>query len=416
MSVNETPSLAFDHSAPHTSRPPRVLVLTAGFGEGHNAAARALAAAFQKIDGLHTAKIIDAFELASPRFNAAARRFYLRLINDAPQLWSRIYDWIGQSDLVPRRLWFFRGEIRVLAELLARERPTAICCTYPLYGFLLNRIARDHPGIVPPVFNVVTDSISIHPLWWRAGGDGWFMPNEDSAAVLDRVGINPAAVHVSGFPVPAFFSEQAGVLSPPDLTAGVSPRVLHIINSGTLHAEETARRLLTETDWSITCAVGRDRKLQDKLQRLATRRKQPGQILGWTDQIPHLLMTHHAVVSKAGGATTQESIAALCPMIVSQIVPGQEEGNYELLRRHSAGALAQTPDAVLHQLRRAFADNGRVWREWRSALRPLAYPDAAKGIAQHVLRATTPKSAAALRPASRLPGSLPDLKSSAAHA
>ena len=33
-------------------------------------------------------------------------------------------------------------------------------------------------------------------------------------------------------------------------------------------------------------------------------------------------MTHHAVVSKAGGATTPEAINALCPMVVSQVVPG----------------------------------------------------------------------------------------------
>ena len=99
-------------------------------------------------------------------------------------------------------------------------------------------------------------------------------------------------------------------------------------------------------------------------------------------------MTHHVVVSKAGGATTQESIAALCPMIVSQVVPGQEEGNYELLRRHRAGALAETPDAVINALTRAFADRGRVWREWRAALRPLARPDAAGDIARHVLAAS----------------------------
>jgi processive 1,2-diacylglycerol beta-glucosyltransferase len=161
--------------------------------------------------------------------------------------------------------------------------------------------------------------------------------------------------------------------------------VLHIINSGTRHAEETARRLLAETSWDITCAVGRDTRLQARLKRIAANRAQPAQILGWTDQIPRLLMTHHAVVSKAGGATTQESIAALCPMIVSQVVPGQEEGNYELLRRHEAGALAETPDAVIAQLTRAFADRGRVWRQWRAALRPLARPDAAGDIALHVL-------------------------------
>jgi processive 1,2-diacylglycerol beta-glucosyltransferase len=54
-------------------------------------------------------------------------------------------------------------------------------------------------------------------------------------------------------------------------------------------------------------------------------------------------MSHHVVISKAGGATTREAIAARCPMLVSQIVPGQEEGNYELLRRHGVGALAETP-------------------------------------------------------------------------
>ena len=28
-------------------------------------------------------------------------------------------------------------------------------------------------------------------------------------------------------------------------------------------------------------------------------------ILGWTNRIPELLMTHHVAISKAGGATTQ---------------------------------------------------------------------------------------------------------------
>ena len=35
--------------------------------------------------------------------------------------------------------------------------------------------------------------------------------------------------------------------------------------------------------------------------------------------------------SKAGGATTQEAIAAKCPMIINQVVPGQEEGNARLI-------------------------------------------------------------------------------------
>jgi processive 1,2-diacylglycerol beta-glucosyltransferase len=95
-------------------------------------------------------------------------------------------------------------------------------------------------------------------------------------------------------------------------------------------------------------------------------------------------MTHHAVISKAGGATTQESIAAHCPMIVNQVVPGQEEGNCELLRRHGIGARAETPAEVLAQLQRAFADGGAVWQGWHERVRALACPRASLDIIEFV--------------------------------
>lgn len=364
----------------------RIVILTAGFGEGHNAAARALAQGFERQDPPEAPVVVDVFALSSPGFDRIARTLYLKLINHAPRVWSRIYSWIDRTRFIQHRLWIFRREIKVLAALLRQKRPVAVCCTYPLYAFFLEQIAREG-GPTPLVFNIVTDSISIHSLWWRARCDGWFLPNEDSAAVLRDAGVSPASLQICGFPVPAFFGENAALLSPPVPAGGVSPRVLHIINSGTRGAEETARRLLLHTPWDITCAVGRDKALQIRLEKIAAVRGHPTRILGWTNQMPRLLMTHHLVVSKAGGATTQEAIAALCPMIICQVVPGQEEGNYELLRRHQAGALATSPADVVAQLNRALADDGALWRRWRAALRPLARPDAAGDIARSVLAA-----------------------------
>ncbi len=369
----------------------KILILTASFGEGHNAAARALAAAFDREAGSGTAVISDVFALAAPRYNELVRRTYLSLINRAPHLWVRFYRWSDRSSLARGSLGqrFFFRELRVLRQVLDREKPDAVCCTFPVATLLLEHIARTG-GPALPRYNVVTDSISIHSIWCRGACDGWFVPNEDSAAVVLRSGLSPERVHVSGFPVPAIFSEQTGLLVPPVLATGAAPRVLHIINSGTRGAEETARRLLAEEDWEVTCAVGRNEALQRSLTALAAGRRRPATILGWTKEVPRLLMTHHVVVSKAGGATTQEAINALCPMVVSQVVPGQEEGNYELLRRHGAGMLAETPDAVIAALRLAFADRGRVLRDWRAALSSLAHPTAARDIAQHVLAASEP--------------------------
>jgi processive 1,2-diacylglycerol beta-glucosyltransferase len=369
----------------------RVLVLTAGFGEGHNAAARNLAAAFDAALMPGAARVADVFALASPRLNAVSRRGYLALINRAPRVWQSIYGWLDRSQFPQRSLRLLRSETRVLGELLAAERPAAVCCTYPVYAFMLAQLAREGRAVAP-WFNIVTDAISINSIWWRAPCAGWFVTDADSANVLLRAGVAPGLVHDCGFPTPSFIAEHAH-LAPPDLScgepsqtaAGARPRVLCVINSVTRDATAMLRPLLAETDWELTIAVGRDARLRRTLEKLAAGRAAPTTILGWTDQIPRLLLTHHLVLSKAGGATTQESIAARCPMIVNQIVPGQEEGNYELLRRHGAGALAETPAAILAACRRAFADDGRVWREWRAALTRLSRPAAARDIAARVL-------------------------------
>jgi len=362
----------------------RLLILTAGFGEGHNAAARNLAAAAAQLAGPDAAAVVDLFALTSPRFNRLARRAYLAAINGSPRLWSGFYAWSHRSGILPRQVWMLRAEQRVLQTLLARERPAVVCGTFPVYAFLYRRLAG--AGVpLPPYYNVVTDSISIHSLWTGAGCAGWFVPNEETAEVMRRMAVPPGRLHALGFPVPAFFGEHARNLTPPDLAAGEVPRVLYIIHSGVRHAGETARRLLANTDWDLTFAVGRDERLRRQLDQLAAGRPRPARVLGWTNEVPRLLMTHHVVISKAGGATTQEAIAARCPMLVNQVVPGQEEGNYELLRRHDVGALVETPEAAIAALRRAFADRGAVWSRWRAALAPLARPDASRAIAARLL-------------------------------
>ena len=360
----------------------RILILTAAYGEGHNAAAHALAAAFNE-DLPGTAIVVDVFALSCPKLNSVIRRGYLAAINGTPRLWKRVYALMDQPWFMSSGLWMLRAQSRMLERIIEREQPVAICSTFPTYASLLQRFVREDQLAIPH-FNIVTDSISINSVWWRPGCDGWYVPNEDSAEVMRAAGVDPARLHVLGFPVTPYFRKNEGLVSRPDLAAGAAPRILYIVNSGTRNAEATARLLLAEGDWEVTCTVGRDEALKKTLTEVARNRGRRAEILGWTDRIPELLMTHHVVVSKAGGATTQEAIAARCPMIVNQVVPGQEEGNCELLMRHGAGALATTPEAVVRTLKGAFSERGRKWAEWLAALEPMARPDSARAIAAHV--------------------------------
>lgn len=374
-----------------------VWILTASYGEGHNAAARSLVAAFDAVGGEGTGRLMDPLATLSPRRDRRARAAYYWIINRLPKVWSAFYAWLDRTRPLPGKLWMLKKEMQWLEQQLREDPPAAICSTYPVFAFMLERIARE-TGLRVPFYNVVTDSISINSMWWLAECHGWFLPNEDSANVLREAEIPSDRLHVMGFPVAPVFADPEKRQAAPLITAAERPRVLFIITSGSHLAIETAKLLLDETDWAVTFAVGRDADLRWRIERAATGRLAPCEILGWTDRIPELLMTHHAVISKAGGATTQEAIAAHCPMIVNQIVPGQEEGNYEILHRHNIGGLAESPERVVQTLRDAFADDGKIWRGWHQRVSDLARPSAAADTATFVLRRHRPNFSAAIQP------------------
>jgi len=366
----------------------KVLILTAGYGEGHNSAARALQAAFNECPGIES-ELVDLFALRAPRLNNVSRRGYLQLINTAPRIWSRLYRWLDES---PRAPWLFRtlGSHRhLLGRIIAEKQPVAIVSTYPVYAWLLNQLRREGHFFCPH-FTVVTDALSINSVWYRTASAGWFVTDHDSAAYLRVRGVPAEKVHVSGFPVALAFADRAPHFVPPEPASPARPRrVLFMINTGRAAARAITRVLLQLPGWHLTITAGRDESLRRELLALAKDAPAKCEVLGWTDRIPELLMTHHIAISKAGGATTQESINALCPLLVSQIVPGQEEGNYELIRRHEAGALAETPEQIVAILQRLFADDAQLWRHWRTNLRKLAQPHAARTIAAAVLAGST---------------------------
>ena len=364
----------------------KILILTAGFGEGHNSAARALKSAFDEQPGCE-AELVDIFALRAPRLNHLSRRGYLKLINTAPKVWSQFYRWLDRSPRAPALLRTLGSHRRLLGRLIAEKQPVALVSTYPVYAWLLNSLRQEGQPICPH-FTVITDALTINSLWYRTPSAGWFVTDKDSAAFLRGRGVEAGRIHVSGFPVNLGFADRPAAWQPPALTAQAPRKVLFMINSGRGPALRIARELLQHRNWRITFTAGRDATLRRQLEALAAGAPAAAEVLGWTDRIPELLMTHHVAISKAGGATTQESINALCPLIVSQIIPGQEEGNFELLHRNDAGALAETPTEIVSTLQRAFAGDAVLWQLWRENLRSLARPAAARVIAGHVLGRT----------------------------
>ncbi len=131
--------------------------------------------------------------------------------------------------------------------------------------------------------------------------------------------------------------------------------------------------------------VGRDERLRKTVEAVRAEAGRDFEIVGWTDQLPRLMLESHLLISKAGGATVQETIAAKCPMIINQIVPGQEEGNARLIEETRSGVIATTPAAISAAVQQAFADDARFWREWSENIRRISRPRAPLEIAELLL-------------------------------
>jgi processive 1,2-diacylglycerol beta-glucosyltransferase len=62
-------------------------------------------------------------------------------------------------------------------------------------------------------------------------------------------------------------------------------------------------------------------------------------LLGWTDNIAELMHLSDVIVTKAGGATVQEAIAARKPLIIHDNLPGQEVGNVDYILNTKIGLI-----------------------------------------------------------------------------
>jgi processive 1,2-diacylglycerol beta-glucosyltransferase len=365
----------------------RILILTAGFGEGHNSAARGVRAGLARVAPKVEVELRDLFPETFGAFNELVRRAYLLTINHFPKSWGYVYNWLDRKKDFDARFQRFRGLKQNLGRWLDRFQPDVVVSTFPPYPYLLQQILGNDRRCKNVA--IVTDSITVNAIWYRSPADYFLVANEQSAAVVREGGVPSEKIKVFGFPVSPRFADFANVsrhslaeAEDRQLLLEGAPRVLYVINAGTRRAPDLVRKLLA-LNIQLTVTVGRDEKLRRAIERAARNRRI--EIFGWTDEMPRLLCENHVLIGKAGGATVQEAIAAACPMIINHVVSGQEEGNARLIVETNSGAIALSNDEVVAQVRDAVANGATKWREWSANISKLSRPRASLDIAEFLL-------------------------------
>jgi len=361
----------------------KILILTASFGEGHNSAARGVRDGLARVAPCETEiELRDLFAEAYGPVNELVRRSYLAVINYAPGVWGEVYRWInGKKNFDKEFGRFARLKARFIP-LLERFRPDVVVSTFPAYANVLSEIFKSNPHTLPRCKSIViiTDSITINAAWYGCDADYFLPPNEQSAAVLQRAGVPLHKIKIFGFPVSPKFADFTDERPPPGNNS--ERRVLYMIHAATRGAPDLVQRLAA-LGVDLTVTIGRLTKLRPAVEQAAANGRV--NIVGWTDDLPRMLHQSHLLIGKAGGATTQEAIAARCPMIINHVVAGQEEGNARLIAQTHSGAIARSSLEVVGLVQRAFYDDAKQWREWVANISRLSRPRAALDIAEFLM-------------------------------
>lgn len=370
----------------------KILILTASFGNGHNTAAYNVREALDiRSEDIHI-EVVDVFKQCYGKTNKIVNSIFLKVVERFPLIWSFIYALLDRSALVRSLIRRLGKAKHGLADAIQNLEPDVIVTTYPAYPHLLDAIYK--PDIERPfkLITVITDSLSINSVWFTASSDYFLVPNQFSADCLTWNDVPEEKIKVFGFPVhPRFTLVRSCELI--NVAINHNRKILYIINHGKKIAGEILENLLKYPEINLTITCGVDQKLKNELQNRFINYMDRVTIIGWTDQMPELLSSHDLVITKAGGAIVQEALAAGCPMIINQVIPGQESGNADLIRMLGAGTIALNDEDVISAVTTAFVENAEVWRSWKRNIQEQNKADAADKIAEFILGfATTHKS------------------------
>lgn len=330
--------------------------------------------------------VTDLVSEVHPRLAAVLKEAYQVAIIRFPWAWRAFYQFLARQRLGSSVAPGEEAVLEAVKKTLETEQPRVIVSSYPLYSRPLEALRlRGVP--VPPLVTVITDSVTVHPVWMLAPSDLYLVADEETREVMLRQYQVPGdKVRVTGFPVSLDFARPP----PPPPADGATHCVLYFPSTPAGHVEHTLaalRPLLHQGGVKLTMPVGKHgSRLYHVTRRFADANPGiPFELIGWTNRIPELLQTHDVLITKAGGAILHEVLAARIPPVIDYVVPGQEEGNAALLLDNHCGLRSTSPADTAGCVRRLLENGAALAATLRENMRRLSVPDASARAAEAIL-------------------------------
>ena len=329
----------------------RTLILSCNTGAGHNSCARAIQESYRRHG--EVCDITDSLLFISRRASEFISNWHTRIYLYAPKVFSVGYDKAeGKSDLfregTPLYKYITAGAERI-GDFIEEGGYENIICTHVFPALAVTELRRRRPDL-KILTSLVTTDYTCTPSTADSRLDRYFLPSALLAEEFIRDGVPEEKLSASGMPVRSEFYSRIDKAKAKE-ALGLRPEQTHLLmmcgSMGCGPMEDITRILrdkLGEND-VLTVGCGKNEALCEKL-RAETADVPNIRVCGTIDNMPLWMHGTDLFLTRPGGLSTSEAVAAALPMVLIDAVAGCEEHNLDFFLRAGMAVTADTPEAI----------------------------------------------------------------------
>jgi UDP-N-acetylglucosamine:LPS N-acetylglucosamine transferase len=338
----------------------RVLILSADVGEGHAAAARALARQIEVAPQPAQVTVIDGLDAMGRVLRPVVEDGYRLQLRLVPWTYTVMY-WLLEH--VPpfrafiRRLLCVFGS-RPLAREIAKHDPDVVVSTYPAVTVVLARLRRTG-AVSCPTVATITDLTGLF-FWAQSGIDVHMVMYGESLPSVERIAGRGSARLVQPLISAEFLEQRCPLDARRALGLPEAGRVV-VVSGGGWGVGDIAgavREFIAVPEVSsIVCLAGRNDQLARRLRRDFDEVPRV-HVYGFTDRMPELLAAADVLVHSTGGVTCLEAMAAGTPVVSYGLPVGHARVNTRAMAAFDLVRLAKDTSQLREHVRASFAGSG----------------------------------------------------------
>lgn len=365
---------------------PKILILTAAYGNGHVQVASVLKDQFIQCSQADV-MISSIYAESYPTLTPISENVYLKSYTPVGKpIYSLFYHGIEKVYDKKIAKWFVNLGRKRLAHLVETEQPDIIINTFPV---LAVPEFRRRTGSFIPTFSIITD-YCLHKIWISPEIDRYFVATKSIKEAVCHLGIPPSNVTISGIPIRPLFEESV-TSSSLSQKYGLNPhqkRILIMAGAfGVLKSmNKMCETLLEENDCQLVVICGKNDKLKAELETLAVRFPDRLLVFGYVERVDEWFRLASFMITKPGGITLTEAAAIGLPVILYKPTPGQEKGNALYFERQNGALIAHRLNDI-YEFSSYLLKNDEVLENMKRSIHSVHRKQAALTIAEEILEA-----------------------------